>query len=152
MSSKPPLRRRRERMMILSLLIPALGGALALSMFAMSKTSVYYYSPDDLPVYSELAGREIRVGGLVAEGSLGDAEDPVRFAILDASGDRTVKVAFDGLLPGLFAEGQGVVVQGQMRPDGTFAAAKVLARHDENYMPAEVVKDLKDSNRWQHTE
>ncbi|MGV6802271.1 MAG: cytochrome c maturation protein CcmE [bacterium] len=149
--AQTPFRRRQRRKLVLGLLIPSLFGAVVLSMVALRNTAVYFYSPAELPSYSELGNRQIRVGGLVATGSLADnPQRPIRFAITD--GAETVPVAYPDILPGLFAEDKGVIVQGHLRQDGVFQADKVLAKHDENYMPAEVVEALKETGRWQEGE
>jgi cytochrome c-type biogenesis protein CcmE len=90
----------------------------------------------------------VRLGGLVENGSLvKSADGHVAFAVTD--GNATIKVAYRGILPDLFREGQGVVAEGVIAPDGSFAADTVLAKHDERYMPREVVDALKKSGRWQ---
>src|SRR5208337_2070888 len=88
-------------------------------------------------------------GGLVEDRSLSRAADgrSVSFRITDGAAD--LAVVYEGVLPDLFREGQGVVAEGKLRPDGTFAASTVLAKHDENYMPREVVEALKKSGHWQ---
>ena len=93
-------------------------------------------------------GRSIQLGGLVAHGSVVKHPDgAVEFTVQD---QRAIdKVVFQGDLPDLFREGQGAVAEGKLRPDGVFAASSVLAKHDENYMPREVVDALKKSGRWQ---
>ena len=73
----------------------------------------------------------------------------ISFRITDGAND--VAVVYQGLLPDLFREGQGAVAEGKLRPDGVFAASSVLAKHDENYMPPEVAKALKESGRWQES-
>ena len=91
----------------------------------------------------------MRIGGLVEAQSLSRAADgrSVSFRITDGAND--VAVVYQGLLPDLFREGQGAVAEGKLRPDGVFAASSVLAKHDENYMPREVVDALKKSGHWQ---
>jgi cytochrome c-type biogenesis protein CcmE len=109
---------------------------------------VFFYSPSDLAEIDVPQGRTIRVGGLVEEGSVEQGEDAtVAFHITDLN--QVVKVNYKGILPDLFREGQGVVVVGVMEADGGFTANEVLAKHDENYMPSEVVDALKESGEWQ---
>ena len=96
----------------------------------------------------QLQGTRIRLGGLVEEGSVVRGEGTrVRFAVTDTA--ETVPVTYDGVLPDLFREGQGVVTEGTLMPDGTFVADTVLAKHDENYMPKEVADALKEQGVWQ---
>lgn len=93
---------------------------------------------------------EVRLGGLVEDGSVTKNGTTTIFAITD--GNATVKVAYTGILPDLFREGQGVVTEGALQPDGMFVADTVLAKHDENYMPREVADALKEQGLWQHVE
>ena len=88
----------------------------------------------------------MRIGGLVAAGSVEKDGMNVRFAVTDLQ--RSMQVSYTGILPDLFREGQGVVAEGVMQPDGLFVAQTVLAKHDENYMPREVVDALKKSGKW----
>src|SRR5581483_8005467 len=115
---------------------------------------VFFYSPSDLVEKSVgpmaiSSGRRIRIGGLVEPRSVEREADGrvINFRVTD--GRRTVAVAYDGVLPDLFREGQGVVAEGRLRADGVFAASSVLAKHDEKYMPPEVADALKKSGRWQ---
>jgi cytochrome c-type biogenesis protein CcmE len=126
----------------------ALGLAVALVLVAFEEGIVFFYSPSDLAEIDVPQGRTIRVGGLVEEGSVEQGEDAtVAFHITDLN--QVVKVNYKGILPDLFREGQGVVVVGVMEADGGFTANEVLAKHDENYMPSEVVDALKESGEWQ---
>jgi len=94
-----------------------------------------------------IVGARLRLGGLVKEGSVVRGENlAVRFAVTD--GKSTVQVAFQGLLPDLFREGQGIVAEGALDPTGTFKADSVLAKHDEKYMPKEVADALKQQGLW----
>ena len=147
-AKRPPLKRRRQRMLVVSLLLPALGLAALLSLVALQNTTVYFYAPKDLPTAAEVGERTIRIGGMVAEGSLRQgAGTEVMFDVTDYVG--TVTVSYNDLLPGLFRDNQGVVVQGTVQQDGTFLASKVMAKHDENYMPPEVAAALKESGRYE---
>ncbi|NTJ41726.1 cytochrome c maturation protein CcmE [Agrobacterium larrymoorei] len=120
-----------------------------LVMFAFGQSIAYFYMPADLEKTAVAPGTRIRLGGLVAEGSVKRGEGrTVSFAVTDGSG--TVPVSYTGILPDLFREGQGVVTEGVF--DATthsFMADSVLAKHDENYMPKEVADRLKDQGLWQ---
>ncbi len=143
-----PFRRRQRRLLLLGVILPAFAGATALAIVAIGRTEVYFYGPSGLPPYAEIAGREVRVGGLVAKGTLKPGtEAAVQFSITD--GEATVPVLFDDALPGLVIEGDGVVAQGRLREDGTFVASNVLARHDENYMAPEVAEALKETGQYE---
>ena len=126
----------------------ALGLAAALILFAFEDNLVFFFSPTDLQAREITPDQSLRVGGLVEEGSVVRESDglTVRFTITDLS--NTVAVVYNGVLPDLFSEGQGVVAQGHMK-SGTFEAVEILAKHDENYMPREVAEALKKSGQWQ---
>lgn len=140
--------RKQQRLGLLALGMAALGGAAALVLVAFNDNLVFFYSPSDLKAKAVATDRRIRIGGLVEAQSLSRADGrDVSFRITDGAND--IAVAYQGLLPDLFREGQGAVAEGKLRPDGVFAASSVLAKHDENYMPREVVDALKKSGRWQ---
>ena len=140
--------RKRRRLIALAAGLIALGAAAALALTALNDTLVFFYSPSEIATKELPPGRAFRLGGLVEEGSLQTGTDgTVRFRVTDL--EQTVPVSFKGVLPDLFREGQGVVAQGALGPDGTFTATEVLAKHDENYMPPEVADALKKSGRWQ---
>ncbi|MEM6649354.1 MAG: cytochrome c maturation protein CcmE [Pseudomonadota bacterium] len=143
-----PFKRRQRRLLFLGIILPSFVGATALGLIAVSQTQVYAYAPSTLPPYEELNGREVRLGGLVAKGSLIPGEEvAVTFSITDGESD--VPVLFNDVLPGLVAENDGVVAQGHLQADGTFLATTILARHDENYMAPEVADALKETGRYE---
>ncbi|NWG92448.1 MAG: cytochrome c maturation protein CcmE, partial [Parvularculaceae bacterium] len=121
---------------------------LALTLTALKSTVAYFYTPSDLRELSSPPAGLIRLGGLVAPGSVkfGDDESAaVNFIIRDETAE--TPVSYEGILPDLFREGQGVVVQGRLQ-HGRLIASEVLAKHDENYMPKEVADALKEQGRW----
>ena len=124
--------------------------ATTLALNAFEDTLVFFYSPTDLIDTKTNPKKQIRVGGLVEEKSLLKAGDglSVSFTITDL--DNSLPVIFNGALPDLFREGQGVVAEGYL-VDGLFQAKHVLAKHDENYMPKEVVDALKEQGVYQET-
>ncbi len=125
--------------------------AAALVFFALGEKTSYFYMPAELAGAEVAPGQRIRLGGLVEEGSvLRGQGTEVRFAVSD--GDASVKVAYNGILPDLFREGQGVVTEGVLEPDGSLKADTVLAKHDENYMPREVADSLKEKGVWQESQ
>jgi cytochrome c-type biogenesis protein CcmE len=139
-------KRRRLYFVVVGMML--LGAAAGLVLYAMNDSLVFFYSPSDLVTKEIPPGRTLRLGGLVETGSVQrDGGTAVRFRVTDMA--KTVPVVYDGILPDLFREGQGVVAQGTLGPDGVFVAAEVLAKHDENYMPKEVVDALKKSGQWQ---
>mgnify|MGYP003668338782 CR=1 FL=1 len=141
--------RKRRRLTVVLLGALLLGTAGALVMTAFEDNIVFFHSPTDIAERPELgADRRLRVGGLVKEGSLRKQADglTVAFSVTDLSNE--IQVAYTGILPDLFREGQGVVVEGRLQPDGSFRADEVLAKHDENYMPPEVAEALRKSGQW----
>ena len=133
--------------MVVAAVAPVVALAAGLSAYALGDAAVFFYSPAQAEAKHVLAGRTIRIGGLVEHGSVRRGSDGlVSFAVTDMrAADR---VEFRGDLPDLFREGQGVVAQGAFRPDGVFEAREVLAKHDERYMPKEVADSLKKSGEW----
>ena len=140
-------KRRRFYFVVVGMVL--LGAAAGLALYAMNDTLVFFYSPSEVLAKQIPPGRTLRIGGLVETGSVARDADgaTVHFRVTDTA--KTVAVVFKGILPDLFREGQGVVAEGTMSQDGVFVAAEVLAKHDEKYMPKEVVDALKKSGRWQ---
>ena len=141
--------RKRRRLVALGTGLCLLAAATALVLAAFNENLVFFYSPSELAGKAIGPDRRIRIGGLVEQSSLARRPDGrgVGFRVTD--GKTTIAVLYDGMLPDLFREGQGVVTEGRLRPDGVFAATSVLAKHDENYMPPEVAAALKKAGRWQ---
>lgn len=143
--------RKQQRLGFLALGMTALGGATALVLSAFSSNLVFFYSPSDLKTQAVSADRRMRIGGLVEDGSLArGADSRVAFRITDGKTD--IPVVYHGILPDLFRQGQGVVAEGKLQSDGVFDASTILAKHDERYMPREVVDALKKSGRWREGE
>ena len=140
--------RKRRRLYIVLTGLVLLGGAAALVLTAFEENILFFYSPSDLQAEPPPPGRVIRMGGLVEEGTVEKSGDSVAvsFRITDLS--HSIPVTYSGILPDLFREGQGVVTQGVLGPDGVFQAQEVLAKHDETYMPPEVADALKKSGQW----
>ncbi|MEM9224253.1 MAG: cytochrome c maturation protein CcmE [Pseudomonadota bacterium] len=140
--------RTRRRLTLIGLAGLALGGAAALVAYALGDKITYAPTPTELVSgNAHRPGARIRLGGLVETGSLvRGADGEVRFAVTDTKS--RVPVRYVGLLPDLFREGQGVVAEGVLGDGGMLEADTVLARHDENYMPKEVVDSLKAQGRW----
>ena len=139
---------RRIQMMLFGGVL--LAGAALLVSFAFRDAIVFFFSPTELMAEQRRPDQLLRVGGLVVTGTLVRGEsETATFDVTDGNG--TVAVSFTGVLPDLFAEGQGVVAEGYLR-DGTFEATDVLAKHDENYIPKEVVDALKEQGHWEAEE
>ena len=139
--------RRRRRLVLIGAGGAVLAVAVALVLFALKDSIVFFNSPTDVVEKHLAAGTRIRLGGLVKPGSLTrGANFAVRFAVTD--GNKEIPVAYSGALPDLFREGQGVVAEGAIDGTGVFAADTILAKHDENYMPREVADALKTQGHW----
>ncbi len=145
--------RKRRRVWILVLCAIGLVSATALTLTAFQDNLVFFRSPSDIAAERPGPDRAFRLGGLVEAGSVereatASGQRPsVRFRVTD--GANTIQVTYQGVLPDLFREGQGVVTLGRLGPDGVFHASEVLARHDETYMPPEVADALKRAGHWQ---
>jgi cytochrome c-type biogenesis protein CcmE len=139
-------KKRRRLYFAIALVVAGIGGAV-LVVAALKDNVLYFYSPSDISAKHVPPHVAFRIGGLVEKGSLkrGPGAD-VRFVVTD--GKARVPVRYSGALPDLFREGQGVVALGALEDGGTFSASQVLAKHDERYMPPEVVDALKRSGRW----
>ncbi|HMB47355.1 MAG TPA: cytochrome c maturation protein CcmE [Afifellaceae bacterium] len=140
-------RKKKQRLTLI-----AVGGALlacvvALVAYALNDQLVYFYMPADIVEKNVQPGTRIRLGGLVEDGSVVRAENGVVSFVL-ADGTESIKVSYQGLLPDLFREGQGIVAEGTMQAGGAFVADSVLAKHDENYMPREMADALKEQGVW----
>lgn len=138
---------KHRRLTFVVIGLALLGVAAALVLSALDESIVFFHSPSELVTSKTLNDRRLRVGGLVEEKSVEQAGATVTFRITDLA--NAVPVAFTGILPDLFREGQGVVAEGRME-NGVFVADQVLAKHDETYMPPEVADALKQSGQWQH--
>jgi cytochrome c-type biogenesis protein CcmE len=140
---------KHRRLFAISAGMVGLGAAAALVLTALEDNIVFFYSPTDVVEKAPQAGRRLRIGGLVKEESVRRLADGVTVAFVVTDLSNELKVTFRGVLPDLFREGQGIVAEGTFDPAGVFMASEVLAKHDENYMPAEVTDALKKSGRWQ---
>ena len=140
-------RRRRNRLLVILAAGVTLALGLALVALALENRTNYFRTPAQVAAGEAAAGERLRIGGLVKAASVVRSGEDVRFTVTDTAAD--VVVAYRGILPDLFREGQGIVVDGRLGPDGTLLAETVLAKHDENYMPREVADALKAQGRWQ---
>ncbi len=142
--------RKHRRMVMLLACGLGLGSAAALTLSALGSSMTFFLAPAEIAAKAPPPGREFRLGGLVKEGSLTrheqDGTPTARFTLTDGKGSVTVEYA--GILPDLFREGQGIVALGTLDRSGVFRANEVLAKHDETYMPKEVVEALKKSGHW----
>ena len=139
--------RKQRRIVLIGSGLGVLLVAVLLVLSALKDSIVFFNTPTDIAEKHVTPGSRIRLGGLVATGSVtrGDALS-VRFEVTD--GNRTIPVTFQGILPDLFREGQGVVAEGSLDGSGVFKADNVLAKHDERYMPKDVADALKKQGHW----
>jgi cytochrome c-type biogenesis protein CcmE len=138
-------RRKKRLALILSSLV-VLGSGLGLVLYALRDNIVFFYGPSEVLAKDLPPGTRIRIGGLVEKGTVVHDGMTVHFAVTD--GKREIPVTYSGPLPDLFREGQGVVAEGVLGASG-MTASTILAKHDERYMPREVVDALKKAGRWQ---
>lgn len=147
MSFLPKSPKARRRLMLVAAIAPVLALAVGLALWGLGDSVSFFYTPSQAEQAKPPAGRSIQLGGLVAHGSVVKHPDgAVEFTVEDQQA--VDKVVFKGDLPDLFREGQGVVAVGSFRSDGVFEAKRVLAKHDERYMPREVSKALKEQGEW----
>lgn len=142
--------RKQRRLSVIAGLGVVLALAVGLILFALRDQIVFFYSPTEIHEKSVAAGTSVRLGGLVKEGTWKKSGDKNDFVVTDGTTDMVAH--YTGILPDLFREGQGVVVEGAVATDGSFAATNVLAKHDEKYMPKEVVDELKAKGEWRPDE
>ena len=143
----PKSPKARRRLYLVAAIAPVLGLAVGLTLWGLSDSISFFYTPAQAAEAKPPVGRSIQLGGLVQPGSVVKHPDGrVEFVVADQQA--TAKVHFAGDLPDLFREGQGIVAQGSFRPDRVFEASQVLAKHDETYMPREVADRLKAKGEW----
>jgi cytochrome c-type biogenesis protein CcmE len=135
--------RKQKRLTMILGGLSVLGLAAGLVLYALSDTITFFHTPSDLAETGVKPGQRIRLGGMVEDGSVKKGPGTLTtFSVTDQIG--AIVVSYNGILPDLFREGQGVVTEGKLQEDGTFAADTVLAKHDENYMPRELTESLKE--------
>lgn len=140
--------KKKRRLAFVVALLAAGAGVAGVIVYGLGQNTMYFRGPSDVAAKQVGEGVAFRLGGLVEMGSLKHGTGAeVRFRVTD--GKSSIPADFNGVLPALFREGQGVIATGAMDAKGTFIATEVLAKHDEKYMPPEVVDALKRSGRWQ---
>ena len=138
--------KRKQRLIVALVIVVLSSVTIGLIAYALSGNINLFYSPSQVAAGNAPIDRQIRVGGMVVEGSVRRASDRLetRFDVTDFV--HSVTVTYDGILPDLFAEGEGVVATGKLGANGVVTASEVLAKHDENYMPPEVAEALEKAN------
>lgn len=142
---------RKKRLLIILALLAGVGAAVGLALSALQQNINLFYTPTQIATGEAPLNTRIRAGGMVEKGSLQRSADSldVRFVVTDFN--RSVTIAYRGILPDLFREGQGIVALGALDSSGVVVADEVLAKHDEKYMPPEVTKALKDNGQARNT-
>jgi cytochrome c-type biogenesis protein CcmE len=138
---------RHKRLALIAGALASLGVAAALVLNALDSNIALYVTPSEVAAGKAPQGKAFRIGGMVKAGSLRRNELTVNFVITDTA--RDIPVAYTGILPDLFKEGKGAVIQGRLGADGLFTASEVLAKHDENYMPPAAEHAVEQAQRAQ---
>ncbi len=139
------IKAKHQRLVLLVIALVVLIGAALLAAWALRNQASYFYVPAEIQAHPPESGRAVRLGGMVAKGSLKTEADGVTIAFAVEDGKARVPVRFKGIVPSLFVEGSGVVAEGHMGAGGVFEADNLLAKHDENYVP----REMKDMTREQ---
>jgi cytochrome c-type biogenesis protein CcmE len=141
--------KRKQRLIMVVFLVVGIGIAVALMLNAFQQNILFFFTPTQVAAGEAPVGHPFRIGGLVAENSMAreDGSLVVHFDVTDTA--NTVRVAYEGILPDLFKEGQGIVTKGELDDQGVFIASEVLAKHDENYMPPEAAEAIKAAHTLQ---
>lgn len=139
------MKAKHQRLTLALLAIAAIVGAALLAMSALRDQAAYFYSPSDAVRDHVAPGRPVRLGGMVADGSIRRAADGVTINFLVTDGRRQVPVRYTGIVPDLFKENSGVVAEGSFDAAGGFTATNILAKHDERYMPPQLEGEMHKS-------
>lgn len=143
---------RKKRLFIVLAIVAGVGIAVALALSALQQNINLFYTPSQIAAGEAPEGTRIRAGGLVEEGSVKRTNDSLSVAFRVTDGAQAITITYQGILPDLFREGQGIVALGRVNADGVLVADEVLAKHDENYMPPEVTQALEKSGMMKHYE
>jgi len=138
---------RKKRLSLIILMVAGIAVGVGFALKALNENIMFFFSPADIQAGKAPANKDFRVGGLVVEGTVKRPGEglTVEFDLTD--NDSQVKVKYTGILPDLFREGQGIIANGRLNDKGEFIASEVLAKHDENYMPPEVMEAMKKSGQ-----
>ena len=138
---------RKKRLLLIALMVAGIAVGVGFALKALNQNIMFFFSPSDIVAGKAPQNKDFRVGGVVVEGTVKRPGDglTVQFDLTDNA--ETVTVKYTGILPDLFREGQGIIANGQLNGSGEFVANEVLAKHDENYMPPEVMEAMKKSGQ-----
>lgn len=143
---------RKKRLFIILAILAGVGVAVTLALSALRENINLFYTPTQIAAGEAPEGTRIRAGGLVEEGSVTRSKDSLTVTFRVTDNNATVAIQYQGILPDLFREGQGIVALGRVNAEGLLIADEVLAKHDENYMPPEVTQALEKSGMMKHYE
>jgi len=143
---------RKKRLFIVLAILAGVGVAVTLALSALRENINLFYTPTQIAAGEAPEGTRIRAGGLVEDGSVTRSKDSLTVSFRVTDNNATVTIRYQGILPDLFREGQGIVALGRVNADGVLVADEVLAKHDENYMPPEVTQALEQSGMMKHYE
>jgi cytochrome c-type biogenesis protein CcmE len=133
---------RRKRLLAVTAIVAGVAAATTLAMLAFEDNLLYFYNPTQVHAGEAPTDRMFRIGGMVTEGSVQRTAGTLKIRFVVTDHRESIPVNYEGLLPDLFREGQGVIAHGRLTESGEFVANEVLAKHDENYMPPEVAESL----------
>ena len=139
------MKKRHQRLFLVLGTLAGVSVATALVLNAFRDNMTFFITPSEVQAKSEVPDRHFRIGGLVEEGSVERADDSTKVSFRVTDTESSVPVTFDGILPDLFSEGEGVVVEGEISPEGVFQADNVMARHDADYMPTEAKEAIEQA-------
>lgn len=134
---------RRKRLLAVLAIVAGVGSAATLATLAFRDNLLYFYDPSQVAAGEAPQGRTFRIGGMVTKGSVQRSPGSLAMRFVVTDFEHSIAVRYEGLLPDLFREGQGVIAHGRLAPSGEFVADEILAKHDEKYMPPEVARSLK---------
>jgi len=134
---------RKKRLFFIVFLVAGVTLAAGFAMYAFNQNLMFYFSPTDVKQGKAPVDKLFRMGGMVVEGTFVKEQKSLKVNFDLTDYEKTVTVQYEGILPDLFREGQGIISRGKLNADGVFIAEEVLAKHDENYMPPEVAESLK---------
>lgn len=143
------MKKSHQRLLFVLFALAAVAGAVALAMRALQDNLTFFVTPSEILAMQEPPQRSLRIGGMVEEGSVQRQGEGITVVFRVTDGVATIPVRYQGILPDLFREGQGVVAQGRLADDGGFDADTVLAKHDETYMPPEAAEAMKRAREGQ---
>ena len=136
---------RKKRILVVCMMIAGISVAALLILTAFEKNLMYFYSPTEIINGEAPQSRSFRIGGLVVSDTVIRNPDDLKVSFVLTDTVHEIKVIYDGILPDLFREGQGIVANGKLKSENVFVADEVLAKHDENYMPPEVSEAMKNN-------